>query len=234
MTAVQPHDVAARVEHTILRPELLPPQVHKAVTDAMHGGVRGVVVPPVWVKRVATMLQGSGVRTGAVIGFPHGTSKSTVKAIEATSCIKDGADAVYVVAHLPDLIRQDVDAMKHELLEVARAARATRRDVVIGVILETAALVRASADQAAMTLAAACRAARESACDGVVTSTGFHPAGGATVEAVKLLDDASEGLTVIASGGIENVEQAMEMLRAGADSIWSDRAAEIVVQFTRG
>ena len=223
-----------RMHQTALPPELLPAEVHAAVTDAMHNGLPAVVVPPVWVKRVATMLQGSGVRTETVVGFPHGTAKSTVKAIEATSCIKDGADAVHAVAYLPNLIRGDVDAAKHELLEIARAARATRRDVVINVILETAVLARANADELPATLAAACRAARESACDGVVTCSGFHPAGGATAEAVKLLRGAADGLTVTAAGGVDAPEKAAELLQAGAVAVWSERAAAIVVEWARG
>jgi deoxyribose-phosphate aldolase len=231
---MDPQDMPARLHQTALRPELLPAEVHRMVTDAMQNGLPAVVVPPVWVKRVTTMLQGGGVRTETVVGFPHGTGKATVKAIEATSCIKDGAGAVHVVPHLPNLIRRDVDAAKHELLEIARAARATRRDVVINVILETAVLTRANADDVAATFAAACRAVRESACDGVVTSTGFHAAGGATVDAVKLIREIAEGLTVTAIAAVDTAENAAELLRAGADAVWSERAAAIVVEWARG
>ena len=231
---MDPRDLPARLHQTALRPELLPAEVHKLMTDAMQNDLPAVVVPPVWVKRVATMLQGSGVRTETVVGFPHGTAKSTVKAIEATSCIKDGADAVHVVAHLPNLIRRDVAAAKQELLEIARAARAARRDVVITVILETAVLTRANADDVAATFAAACGAAREGACDGVVTSTGFHATGGATVDAVKLIREIADGLTVTAIATVDTAENAAELLRAGADAVWSERAAAIVVEWARG
>ena len=228
------HDLPARLHQTALRPELLPAQVHKAVTDAMHQSLAAVVVPPVWVQRVVTMLQGSGVRTHAAVGFPHGTNKSTVKAIEATSCIKDGADGVIVVPHLPHLMRGDVDAAKHELLEVARAARATRRDVAIHVIVETALVARANPRELATHLAAACRAARESGCDGVVTDGGFLTGGTVTVERLQVLRDVAEGLTVTAAGAVETVETALELLRAGADAVWSERAAEIAVELTQG
>ena len=227
-------DHSTRLHQTALRPELLPAQVHKAVTDAIQEGLGAMVVPPVWVQRVVTMIQGGGVRTHAVVGFPHGTNKSTVKAIEATSCIKDGADAVIVVPHLPHLMRGDVDATRFELLEIARAARATRRDVAIHVIVETALLARANEGHVADVFAAACRAARESGCDGVVSDSGFPPAGAATAEQVKLLRDVAEGLTVIAAGGVETAEHAREMIRAGADAVWSERAAAIAVEWARG
>ena len=228
------HDLPARLHQTALRPELLPAQVHKAVTDAMHQSLAAVVVPPVWVQRVVTMLQGSDVRAHVVVGFPHGTNKSTIKAIEATSCIKDGADGVIVVPHLPHLIRGDVDATKHELLEVARAARATRRDVGIHVIVETAVVARANPRELATHLAAACRAARESGCDGVVSDSGFQPVGGATFERLQVLRDVAEGLAVTAAGGVESAENVLEFVRAGADAVWSERAAEISVELAQG
>jgi deoxyribose-phosphate aldolase len=152
-----------RIELAILQPEALPAQVHKVATDVVQGGYAGVVVSPVYVSRVASMVRGSGATVAATVGFPHGTNKPMLKAIEATSCIKDGADAILLVPHLPHLIRGDFDAARAELLEIVRAARATRRDVQINVLIE-----RIADEQP---IATACRAIRESGCDGVATST---------------------------------------------------------------
>ena len=89
-------ELSARIEHTILRPDALPPEVHRVVAEAMEYRFAAVVVPPIWVPRVATMLRGSEVKLATVVGFPHGTNKATLKAIEATSSIKDGADTIEV------------------------------------------------------------------------------------------------------------------------------------------
>src|SRR4051812_315518 len=124
-------EFARKIDHTILKPEAAAPEVHRVVADAIQFGFASVCVGPGWVGRVATMLRGSGVLACTVISFPHGTSKSTIKAIEATSSIKDGADEIDVVAHLPHLAKADVDASRAELLEIVRAARSTRRDVVV-------------------------------------------------------------------------------------------------------
>ena len=219
MTAAE---LAARVDHSILKPEATSAEVHRVATEAMQLGCATVCVAPVWVKRVATMLKGQAVPTGVctVVGFPHGTGKATVKAIEATSTIKDGADEIDIVAHLPNLLNQDLDAIKAELMEIVRAARSTRRDVVIKVIVESALLFRAlGATAAAAALTTACRAVRESGCDFIKTSTGFHPAGGATVEAVRILKQHAEGLGVKAAGGISDLATARAMLEAGADRL---------------
>jgi deoxyribose-phosphate aldolase len=182
------------------------------------------------------MLRAEPVATAvcAVVGFPHGTSKSTVKAIEATSTIKDGADEIDVVAHLPNLVAQNFDATKAELLEIARAARTTRRDVVIKVIVESALLFKALGQgPCAAALATACRAVRESGCDFIKTSTGFHPAGGATVETVRILKANAEGLGVKAAGGIRDLATARAMLDAGADRLGMSATLEVLNELRR-
>ena len=227
MTAAE---LAARIDHTILKPEALPPEVHKVVAEAIEHRFASVCVAPVWVKQVATMLQGSGVLTCTAVGFPHGTSKPTVKAIEATSTIKDGADEVDVVAFLPHLIRRDVDAARAELMEVVRAARATRRDVVIKVIVESAALtaLSKSAEDKEAVIADACRAVRESGCDFIKTSTGFHSMGGASVEAVRWMKKYGEGLQIKAAGGIRDLSTAQAMLSAGADRLGMSASVAVI------
>src|SRR5215212_851471 len=119
---MSPTELAAKIDHTILKPEALAPEVHKVAAEATEHRFASVCVAGAWVAKVATQLRGSGVLTCTVAAFPHGTSKPIHKAIEATGLIKDGADEVDVVAHLPHLIAADADAARAELLEVTRAA----------------------------------------------------------------------------------------------------------------
>ena len=226
-------ELCRRIDHTILKPEAAAPEVHRVVAEAMQYGFCAVCVAPVWVGRVATMLGGSGVRTCTVVSFPHGTSKPIVKAIEATSSIKDGADEIDVVAHLPYLAKGDVDSARAELIEIVRAARSTRRDVVIKVIVESAYLLSLGADQGQAAIAAACRAVRESGCDFIKTSTGFHPAGGASVEAVRLMKKYGESLLIKASGGIRDLATAMAMIEAGADRLGMSASVGVVEQLKK-
>ncbi len=211
-----PAELAAKIDHTILKPEATSEEVHRVATEAVQNRFASVCIAPAWVGRIALVLKGSGTPVCTVVGFPHGTSKSTVKAIEATSTIKDGADEVDVVAHLPHLMNADADAARAELMEIVRAARAARRDVIIKVIVESALLMKDGPDQGEARIVAACKAVRESGCDFIKTSTGFHPAGGASVEAVRLMKQYGQGLFVKASGGIRDLAGAMKMLDAGA------------------
>jgi deoxyribose-phosphate aldolase len=217
-------EFAFRIELAILKPEALSAEVHKVVADAMEAGCAAVCVAPVWVNRVTRMVQGSGVRVCSAVGFPHGTSKATLKAIEATSTIKDGAEAIDVVAHLPHVIGLDLDAARAELMEIVRAARSTRRDVGINVVYETGLLAQLG-DRAERALEIACRAARESGCDGVVTASGHHPVGGASVETIRTLKRYGASLVIKAAGGIVDEARASQMLDAGADRVRVDAGA---------
>jgi len=211
--------LAAKIDHTILKPEATGEEVDKVVAEAIQYRFASVCVAPIWVSRVARQLSGTGVLTCTVTSFPHGTAKPTLKAIEASSSVKDGAQEIDVVAHLPHLARHDFEAVKAELTEVVRACRSVRSDVVVKVIVESAYLLSLGSEVGEKAIATACRAVRESGCDFIKTSTGFHPAGGANVSAVALMKKYGDGISIKASGGIRDLPTAMSMLSAGADRL---------------
>ena len=225
--------LAGMIDHTILKPEATLVEVEAVISEGRSLRTASVCVAPAWVKRTASALAGSGVLTCTVAGFPHGTSKPTIKAIEGSSTVKDGADEVDVVAHLPFLIAHDLDAARDELLEVVRACRAARKDVLVKVIIESAALMKFGRDGGEEAIAIACRAAQESGCDFVKTSTGFHPAGGASVEAVRWMKKHCGPLKVKASGGIRDLDAALAMINAGADRLGLSGSAGIIAEMKK-
>jgi deoxyribose-phosphate aldolase len=63
----------------------------------------------------------------------------------------------------------------------------------------------------------------------VKTSTGFHPAGGASVHAVELMARTVGGrLGIKASGGITDTAQALALIEAGATRLGVSRAAAVL------
>lgn len=222
-------NIAGMIDHTILKAEALRPEIHKVVAEATEHRFASVCVNGVFVADVSKALQGSGVKTCAVAGFPLGAMKATLKAIEATAAVKDGADEIDFVAHMPHLVRKDLQSAKTEFLEIVRAARSANPKVVIKVIVESALLMKdVDAAEAEARIELACRAVRESGCEFIKTSTGFHPAGGATVEAVRLMKKHSGGLYVKASGGIRTLDDAKKMIDAGADRLGCSASVAIV------
>lgn len=218
--------LAQQLELAALSPRLTAPQMHALVAGAMEHRLASICVTPVWGPRVAMMLRASpGILLCTTVGFPHGTNKPTLKAIEATSSIKDGARAVAVVPHLPNLFKPDLDAARTELMEIVRAARATRRDVMVRVFVESATLMKNGGENA---IEIASRAVRESGCDAIVSSTGYDPAGGASVDAIRLLRKHGEGLLVYAYGSVDDAAGAIDLIRAGAEGVISDLAIEML------
>lgn len=222
-------NIAGIIDHTILKAEATREDVIRLCDEALEHGFASVCVNGWFVKDVREKLTGSPVRTCAVAGFPLGAMKPMVKAIEATSLVKDGADEVDFVTHLPTLLACDTEAAREEYAELAKAARAVLPGVVIKVIIESAALMK-GADEVTSEkrIAAACEAARASGIDFVKTSTGFHPAGGASVEAVKLMKKHAGPMKVKASGGIRTLDDAKAMIDAGADRLGCSAGVQIV------
>jgi deoxyribose-phosphate aldolase len=68
--------------------------------------------------------------------------------------------------------------------------------------------------------------------DFLKTSTGFHPSGGASISAVRLLR-AAVGPTghVKASGGVRTRATVLDMIAAGADRIGTSATAKILAEF---
>ena len=226
-------ELARRIDHTILKPQATRAEVERIVSEARQWGFASVCVQPIWCRMVAGLLAGTGVETCTVAGFPHGANKPLIKAVEASQAIKDGATEVDVVAHLPYLASGDLASAKAELVEVVRSARATRADVIVKVIVESAYLMSLGEPQAERAIEVACSAVRESGCDYIKTSTGYLPAGGATVEAVRLMKKYGQGLKIKAAGGIRDLRTALAMVEAGADRLGMSASVAVMKELSQ-
>ncbi|XAM01060.1 deoxyribose-phosphate aldolase [Phycisphaeraceae bacterium D3-23] len=220
---------APLIDHTILKAEATRDDVLALCDEAITHGFASVCVNGCFIPDVRAKLANSQVKTCGVAGFPLGAMKPMVKAIEAVSLVKDGADEVDFVAHLPHLLNEDVKSAKAEFAELVKAVRSVLPSVVVKVIIESAALMK-DVDEATFErrIVTACSAAQESGCDFVKTSTGFHPAGGASVEAVTLMKKHAGPMKVKASGGIRTAEDAKRMVDAGADRLGCSAGVAIV------
>jgi deoxyribose-phosphate aldolase len=205
--------LAALVDHTLLKPEATDADVVALVAEGTELGVYAVCVSP---SMVPTAVKASGaagaggVRVAAVAGFPSGKHVSEVKALEAARAVASGASEIDMVINVGAALAGDIDAVRRDI----EAVRAATAGAVLKVIAESAVLLGHASPG---TLADVCRAAEDAGADFVKTSTGFHPAGGASVRAVALMSETVGGrLGVKASGGIRTAADAVAMLDAGA------------------
>lgn len=200
--------VAGLVDHTLLKPEATTDQVGALMAEAAELGVYAVCVSPSMVACAVSTSPGPVIAT--VAGFPSGKHASAVKAAEAELAVRDGAAEVDMVIDVGAALAGDLDAVGADIAAVRGAVPG-----VLKVIVESAALLDLGGPD---TLTAVCRVAADAGADFVKTSTGFHPAGGASVAAVELMAGAvrNAGLGVKASGGIRTAADAVAMLDAGA------------------
>jgi deoxyribose-phosphate aldolase len=208
-TQVTREQLAALVDHTLLKPEATAADVTALVAEAAELGVYAVCVSPTMVP-TAVQAAGGGVRVAAVTGFPSGKHLSAVKAQEAAAAVASGAGEIDMVIDVGAALAGDFAAVRSDI----EAVRAAAAGAVLKVIVESAVVLDRANPRI---LADVCRAAEDAGADFVKTSTGFHPAGGATVQAVALMADTVGGrLGVKASGGIRTAADALAMLDAGA------------------
>ncbi|MFQ6048772.1 MAG: deoxyribose-phosphate aldolase, partial [Phycisphaerae bacterium] len=171
--SVSPTELARRIDHSLLRPEATAADIARLCDQAVQWRFYAVCVNPIFVSLAARHLQRQPVRICSVAGFPLGAEPLATKIDQARRAIDDGADEIDMVVHLAALISGDADALRREISAVAELVHSASPQHVLKVILETAAL-----DRQQMRLG--CQCARQAGADFVKTSSGFHPAGGAT------------------------------------------------------
>ena len=197
--------IARMIDHTLLKPEATRADVEALITEALELGVYSVCVSPSMLP--IPVPDNADLKVAAVCGFPSGKHDSTVKAVEASQAVRDGADEIDMVIDIGAAKEGRYDHVQRDIAAVRAAAPSP---TVLKVIIESAALNDEE-------IVACCIAAVDAGADFVKTSTGFHPSGGATVEAVRLMKETvGDRAEVKASGGVRTLEQAQAMIAAGA------------------
>ena len=206
MTAVE---LARYIDHTLLSPDAVPAQVTALIEEAIELGVFAICVSPTMLPLpTATSLE--GVKLATVAGFPSGKHTVLIKAAEARQAVLHGVDEVDMVLDIGLVHLGDRDSLAAQVAAVRSEVPLPR---LVKVIIESAALTD---DEIKL----ACQAAIDGGADFVKTSTGFHPAGGASVHAVELMRHyVGPNMGVKASGGIRDYATAMAMIDAGATRI---------------
>lgn len=217
-------DLARYFDHTLLDCMAGQQDIRRVCEEAVQYGFYAVCIQPRWVKLCADILRGSDIKIVSVAGFPFGTNLSKAKAYEADAAIMDGADEVDMVADLASIVAQDSAYLHRELNAVLAVCRRMKPAVVLKVIIESAALNREQ-------IHFVCRIAQEAGVDYIKTSTGFHKAGGARIEDVRLMAAAAPQCRIKAAGGIKTAQEALAFIEAGAARIGSSSSVQILEQF---
>jgi deoxyribose-phosphate aldolase len=210
-------ELARLVDHTLLKPETTAADVAALIEEAVALGTYSVCLSPSVLPVVVPA--GSDLKVATVCGFPSGKHHSAVKAAEAALSVSEGAHEVDMVIDLGAVKAGDFAAVQ---VDIGAVRAAVPHPTVLKVIIESAALTDEE-------IVGACRAAEAAGADFVKTSTGFHPKGGATAHAVRLMAETVGGrLGVKASGGIRTAQAALEMVAAGATRLGLSGTAAVL------
>jgi len=212
------NELARMLDHSVLKPESTIADVLAGADVVRHWRVGYYCVQPCWVAEASRALSGTEAIVIAVVGFPHGCSRTATKVLEARTAIDDGARELDMVLNLGMLKSGRADEAKRDVEAVVHAAPG----IAVKVILESGAL-----DDAEKRLA--CRIVRDAGAAFVKTSTGFHAGGGAAVADIRLMRaEVGPAFGVKASGGIRTLADAQAMLAAGANRIGTSASAAIL------
>jgi deoxyribose-phosphate aldolase len=202
--------LAGLLDHTLLRPEATVYDVLALCAEADDLSVAAACVSPTMVPVVAA-FEPRVFAVCTVVGFPSGAHVTGLKTAEASWAEAEGADEIDMVINLGLAKEHDWAALADDIADVRAAVGG-----VLKVIVESAVLTPDELDEVG-------RVAVDAGADLLKTSTGFHPAGGASLEAVAALAGvaatAGRPVGVKASGGIRDTATALAMVDAGATRI---------------
>lgn len=210
-------DIAPLIDHALLNPVATPEQVEKYCQEADRFHFAAVCVYPVHVRLAADILYGKAPKVCAVIGFPTGATTPAAKLYEAQEAVENGATELDVVLHIGGLKAGKTEEVYREIAQICEETEQT-----VKVILETALLTDAEKRLAA-------EICMDAGAQFLKTSTGWN--GGATVADVRLLKEVTQGqIGIKASGGIRTIEQALELVVAGATRLGTSRGPALLRQ----
>jgi len=217
-------DVAAIIDHTLLKPDATTSEVEQVCREARDFGFATVCVNPTWVSLCARLLRGAVSRVCSVAGFPLGATTADVKHYETRRAIFDGAQEIDMVINIGALKSGDLVTVGRDIEAVTSACRES--GVLSKVIIEAALLTGEEK-------VTACTLAKAAGADFVKTSTGFARAG-ATIEDVALMRRVvGPDIGVKAAGGVRDYNALSAMVAAGATRIGASAGVRIV-QESRG
>ena len=213
-----PADMAKYIDHTYLKPEASVNEIRKICDEAKKYHCASVCVNPSYIQYVAQQLEGSGVTPCCVIAFPFGTSTPEAKAFEASDAASKGAREIDMVINVGAIKSGDWLLVKRDIEGVVNAVKGRAK---VKVIIEACLLTDEEKVKA-------CTVAKLAGAAFVKTSTGYST-GGATVEDVRLMrETVGPEMGVKASGGVRTYDDAVAMLKAGANRLGCSSTMKIV------
>ena len=213
------------MDQTLLRADALPVQIEQLCDEARRYQYAAVSINPVFLTIVTSLLAGSGVKVGSVVGFPLGGNTTQTKVYEARSALEQGAVELDMVIPIGLLKGGQYQAVLEDIQGVTETAH--QCGAIVKVVIETCMLKRREK-------IIACLLCQAAGAEFVKTSTGFGAAG-ATVEDIDLMRRVVGPISktgVKAAGGIRSLADARNFRLAGANRLGTSVSGKIMRELT--
>ena len=226
--------IAKMIDHSLLHPTMTDDELRDGCHVALRCDVASVCIKPYAVSLATDLLAGSEVKVGTVVGFPHGSSRTDIKAREATAAIFDGADELDLVVNIGKVLSGDWSYVAEEI-------RAVNRVLVGGwgilkVIFENDYLNEAES------IKNLCEICSEHEVAFVKTSTGYgfvkQPDGGyayrgATDDDLAMMRrESAASVQIKAAGGIRTLDDVLRVRALGVTRVGAT-ATEAILEEAR-
>jgi deoxyribose-phosphate aldolase len=212
-------NLASVIDHTLLKPDATRSQVETLCDEAVRYRFACAMVNPIWTSTAVSMLSGTGVPVGVVVGFPLGASLVSTLCTEATALARLGARELDMVLPVGQLKSGNHQAVEIAIRAVSKIAH--QHGCLVKVILETCLLTMEEKLRAA-------EIAIQAGADFLKTSTGFSTSGATPADIALLRGVAGARAGVKASGGIRTLADVRALLEAGANRIGASASVAIV------
>ncbi len=211
--------LASIIDHTLLKPDATRAQVESLCNEVARYRFACAMVNPVWTTTAVGILSGTGIPTGAVLGFPFGASLVSTLRQEAAALARLGARELDMVIPIGVLKSGNHHAVHHTIHATATVAH--HHGAIIKVILETALLTMEEKLRGT-------EIAIQAGADFIKTSTGFGGGGASAADVALIRGIAGGRCGVKASEGIRTLAEVRAMLEAGANRIGTSASVAIV------
>jgi len=213
-------NIAKYLDFANHHPDATPEQIKKLCQNVVKFGFHSAFVNPCYISLAKEYLEDK-FPVGTVISFPLGQDTRDGKVLLAIETTRKGADELDVMMNVGLFKAGKYKEVLEEMRAVNLAAKEIRRNVIVKFIIETGFLTDEEIKKASELVL-------KSGADFVKTCSGWGPRG-AKLEDVRLIREAvGDKIKIKVAGGIDNYQEAVDFINAGADRIGTSKAIEIV------
>jgi len=218
-------EVAKMLDHSLLNPKMTDAELEAGCKWAKEANVASVCIKPYAVHLAKSILKGSDVKVGTVIGFPQGGHTTEVKVFEAEKAMDDGAQELDMVVNIGKVLSKDWEYVAQDIMAVVDAAR--DREAIVKVIFENAMI----ADEHKIEL---CRICGEVGAHFVKTSTGYGDGGATDADLILMRKHSAPHIQVKAAGGVRDFARLKAVYALGVTRVGATASPQILAEAAKG